>query len=1388
MEGKEFIQRATSPLVGVLADETSLKPILAKNGLQTVSELLLPFGLRHHPHMAAMDIQGNPVTLESCSVRFAELQTMDHPIDAATLMSVMMTDVMPSFQHQTLPILRTVTDVASLKESTGFGNLTPWFRQCRDLLSGSYIGPSEHETFNHPVAMLVVVTTADTDPIATAKRLMAADVAILQKPFIDPSIHKLCLLVHDPQEAPTAAVNDTLEAMKKQFPAHAVTINTLSASAASSGTVSDIWTPQIVLTEAISRKTRSNATNNEVKGSLISVTDFAAIDGCVKDFVLKHVLEEMSRSVREWEREVASARRGISGRLFKVGLKYFGGSKAAAIQPASFTDKASGATVFPYTSPEMVMRRLADYSFMLKDYKYAQTIYESVKKDFSSSDKFAKFYAGVQEMLAITALMLSESPKGVETLLETAVQLYNDAKAPIYAFRSALWIIEMVKEHMYYKDAATLYVRMTGDDDLKSALFMEQAAICFLRGTPPMPRKYTFHLILAGHRYSKCGLRSHAQRNYLTGLETFENQNWTLIHDHINFALGRHYFQLNDMGSAVNHFLRLLHKSRQAVSVQRAYLAEFLFIYQQYISTLTSDTKKNVPSIPLPLIADSSIAVSTQGSLSSQQKAKTALSPEDEAQWASMETDLLEHINNAERPGNKKKTQVSPAQGQPSISTTQTTCAVGEPIWISFKWYNPLQVPIPANNVYLECVFGDQESQDTDKPMEDLSSTSNRIECADFDLEVLPDVSLDASEKRLVQLKVYPKREGKIRILGARYLLCGVIPSYKEFKKHGRRLNDTNAQRQDLKGVYEDDVSLSVLVTSPMPVLDAFVHSFPESLIAGEVRQVSLELHNKGTKALNNLFVKSNHGNIFYFGDGTAIETPQYSPKIGSTGSSFEESFSVCNKLVEESIWRLRLPKDSAAQDAKEVERLPASETTLVPVWIHADKPGRYTLKLLFAYQSHDTRGGYRTFRYTITLQVYPSIKVNTFTRTSLNKLDEFILGVEVENMHPSYPISVRQISSVSATWEFERLNANEGLDEVLIELTPNQNVYQYYQVKRFQQRETQKVNETPEMRTTAAIERLVMMEDAVSFEPPDIKLCVRNLARPGELSSLIPFPTCAMVQQHRYHSRVHSLASQYPGLTLAQLKQMFTLYLTDDMDLVFFWESQSTQSSEVIRGHVCVTGVNLSLYAPLPLSAWFSNLDAKMLAGRSLFSATVRERKALIHSLIKKKSKELSPVRVLVQAKADVEIDVDSECVLPVTVIIGNTSWMHVAEFVFEVVSNVSQEESSNGTAIGNGTTDTKGSSNASQTPVPQFSWIGQTSFKGKLKPLESTQFTAYAYLQTGGVMYDVNRWKLNVTLYFSDQVLDRKSSLHEAVGKKPEVTFVQIPTMPQHVLVARK
>ena len=101
----------------------------------------------------------------------------------------------------------------------------------------------------------------------------------------------------------------------------------------------------------------------------------------------------MERNIAHWNEQVAASRKGIAGRF----RRYFGtGSKnpATQMQQAASTG-SNGGVIYPHASPEAQMRKLADWAFMLRDYKFAASVYETVKKDFAA-DKAWKYYGGAQ--------------------------------------------------------------------------------------------------------------------------------------------------------------------------------------------------------------------------------------------------------------------------------------------------------------------------------------------------------------------------------------------------------------------------------------------------------------------------------------------------------------------------------------------------------------------------------------------------------------------------------------------------------------------------------------------------------------------------------------------------------------------------------------------------------------------------------------------------------------------------------------------------------------------------------------------------------------------------------------------------------------------------------
>jgi uncharacterized membrane protein len=76
---------------------------------------------------------------------------------------------------------------------------------------------------------------------------------------------------------------------------------------------------------------------------------------------------------------------------------------------------------------------------------------------------------------------------------------------------------------------------------------------------------------------------------------------------------------------------------------------------------------------------------------------------------------------------------------------------------------------------------------------------------------------------------------------------------------------------------YAVDNTLKLTVTPPMPVLDIQFHSFPETLLSGQVERAVLEINNKGNCGLRNLKVKLSHPSFMCLGGPELIDMPSYS-------------------------------------------------------------------------------------------------------------------------------------------------------------------------------------------------------------------------------------------------------------------------------------------------------------------------------------------------------------------------------------------------------------------------------------------------------------------------------------------------------------------------------
>lgn len=187
-------------------------------------------------------------------------------------------------------------------------------------------------------------------------------------------------------------------------------------------------------------------------------SDITAIRGFVRELVAQSVVPHMENRVALWNEQFASRRRGISGRFMSLSKKWtgFGAGSRNTSMASGLGAGASGnydslQGSYRHDTPEAGLRKLADYAFMLRDYKLASSTYELLRSDYGN-DKAWRHLAGANEMCAVSHLLnpLSTIPKarleGFDQMLETASYSYlTRCSDPQNALRTMALGVELLK-------------------------------------------------------------------------------------------------------------------------------------------------------------------------------------------------------------------------------------------------------------------------------------------------------------------------------------------------------------------------------------------------------------------------------------------------------------------------------------------------------------------------------------------------------------------------------------------------------------------------------------------------------------------------------------------------------------------------------------------------------------------------------------------------------------------------------------------------------------------------------------------------------------------------------------------------------------------------------
>lgn len=528
---RDLVLRAFSPHVSVLASQDTEELIRHKGISGGLLELLRPFGEHISGKVTIRDSAGGSRSWEDFSVRFVAVKDgLENPRGSRDRRSADSGDVQQrtgqgqSLQEFRPARLRSGGDVPQVEELVERhltfseeqsgpvgsdymtskdvavtaipGATSPFYSlYLRRLLSGLPLVPSE--TISHPVASVIAISSRSTSPIEELRSLYESSNAGEHRlpQWVHNEFLRYYVLIHDEDYDDITKSMVLYDQMKRHFGLHCHLLRLRSTQCVPSDDDS-AKLPQcewIAAAEELAEITRRESSDDEEDPTpYIFESDATALRAFVREMVTQSIIPSMERSSATWNEQVASRRRGLSGRFMSLSKRFttFGGrnSSGPALGGAgSNYDSLQG--FYRPDAPEAVMRKLADYSMMLRDFRLAHGTYEILCQDFKN-DKAWRYYAGANEMAAVS-LLLATSPnnkiriEGIDQYIETAYYSYvTRVSAPYNALRTLILGVELLKMRggNALDDAARWSSKILDDrlvGPIGHALIMERIANCY---------------------------------------------------------------------------------------------------------------------------------------------------------------------------------------------------------------------------------------------------------------------------------------------------------------------------------------------------------------------------------------------------------------------------------------------------------------------------------------------------------------------------------------------------------------------------------------------------------------------------------------------------------------------------------------------------------------------------------------------------------------------------------------------------------------------------------------------------------------------------------------------------------------------------------------------
>ncbi|CDU25237.1 uncharacterized protein SPSC_05071 [Sporisorium scitamineum] len=1103
-------------------------------------------------------------------------------------------------------------------------DFAPWFDAVQQLVFGQR-AIAKHESFGHPVAVLLAVSSASPDPMNDFAKLYEAtsqSTPFPAHPYINPDTLKYYVLIHDVRTSGTdlASSKEILEQVKKTYGLHCCMLTINSASddrVAPPAELAALWAPylpSIPTSPVLTSPTPAAMVSNVA--TLLDEEDVKRIKGFIRELTAQSIVPFMERYVQHMGDHLANSRKGLTNRLFGASRKLFGG--VAGVGGSSGDKSGGGASTpgglatsggydpqyefYPYTSIEAQTRRLADFAFTIRDYKLAASMYDLGRKDFAS-DKANRHAAGATEMFGLSHLMIMytsrSAPIDVDSYLAQACYEYdlrssargnNPAVEDNLALRATLLYYEAYRMLGYLRPAPAGLLRMSQrSDEVLAPLLLEQAALACLQLSPKLSlRKFALYLVTAAHKYQACGQKILSLRCYAQAAVVYRQKGWALIENHIEHELGMQAYNEGDSDAAVSHLIKLIRPSANSSAEHERFLQDVQTAYK-YSGQAGNDQDPPVAveagkalALPFPVF-DTASAVLRFVPESSASATVTV----DDAVWNRLEEHLVDHgLGERMLPDGSKRRRKRPTS---QTSSQARQVPVNQTFWLDIEVRNPLGVELTIDRI--------RPVLKIDSPTVGGTASATELGEDDFESEDAGKCTLGPFQSRRVRVALRINKEAKsLRVASVRFRLADTIDLVQHLDKKGPRLNKTKEQRTST--VYGPDLSLSISVHGPRPTLTARILDPPQQVFLGEQVRLKVLLKNEGSSPIDDLRALCDQPEAATFGS-------DQDPDAGEQMMPNHLEAAVPQGVLD-------LEGHAKLEPDQEVE---------VNLVVRPVRTGDVSLAWLLPFSSED--GETYLSRLAFFTHVVPALQISVQTRPLRSTACLHEVLIEAKNLLDHDEVQLQALSVLSTHWKL----VSDSTDAASIVVAPKQIWRGRLRIEALtEQRDTDE-----EQYTATKLQDLLLSRDTRRPPPSDVKV---QLSTQRCASDVPPTSTgpLTLYTEARKVWRLKSLALDFPTMTARDRLAAFTLWEPRDLDVLVHF-SVSAEGGPVREGQVQVYALQ-----PGPLHSQIRAITHPQAAAkgqiRSLYAETIKEKASLLANVLSSRiGKDQCPTVVHVES-----------------------------------------------------------------------------------------------------------------------------------------------------------